>query len=648
MSRILQQFNDFAFFATFFVAIILLCGIAEAEENHFFENNISQSECEDGTFISGRVQVSGIGTGLENVPIVLIPSNSKNGDAIIRITDSSGDFKFEGLSDQEYFVQVMDVNLHAVRGYKRSNGNLIQQKPHQCTDEPLIFEYNVIESTVVGGLIWYDLNGNGFQDEWFDADDDGRVTLNKPDASGNISLENFEWIDLNGDGRYSGAENIGEMNHAGLSNLLSGNVVIERDNFEIFRENIGVTGYYFHYQNDSGSYTAAIEIDGFLYESINKFANSGLVKILPNFGARTSPYIDENDGLECGPTQVDSYEFTMVGGTEVRLDLAFGIRCQEWMDRKIVVANDDNFGEIPFDFDGVIGNILANDRINNREIDFNEVNFVFEELDNIIGLLINENGDLSLVPGLNEPRTYTLRYVLTEVGNPVNSDAASVTFQILNKEIILSLTKTSNSIEIFEGDTFDYIIELTNTGNTSVSDVTITDNLPFGISYQFSVMESENISDVITEVSGRNISYKIQNLPRGGRLRIILTVKADQLNNPSPLPIVNTVVVTSSEVEEMNSTASDTNVINPFFIPNVITPNGDGKNDAFEIRGLTRFASTNLVIFNRYGDHVYESKDYQNDWAATGLPNGTYYFVLQTTDAEGRSNEFKNWIQVIK
>ena len=94
--------------------------------------------------------------------------------------------------------------------------------------------------------------------------------------------------------------------------------------------------------------------------------------------------------------------------------------------------------------------------------------------------------------------------------------------------------------------------------------------------------------------------------------------------------------------------ASDTNQVNPFFIPNVITPDGDGLNDRFEIKGLDKFVENEIVIFNRNGDHVYERKNYQNEWAADGLVSGTYFFVLRTVDRQGKSHEFKGWIQVIK
>ena len=75
-----------------------------------------------------------------------------------------------------------------------------------------------------------------------------------------------------------------------------------------------------------------------------------------------------------------------------------------------------------------------------------------------------------------------------------------------------------------------------------------------------------------------------------------------------------------------------------FYIPNIITPDGNGSNDCFEVVGADRMS---LRIFNRWGKQVYESKDYQNDWDGNGLPSATYYYELTV-----RNLTYKGWISV--
>jgi gliding motility-associated-like protein len=76
------------------------------------------------------------------------------------------------------------------------------------------------------------------------------------------------------------------------------------------------------------------------------------------------------------------------------------------------------------------------------------------------------------------------------------------------------------------------------------------------------------------------------------------------------------------------------------FIPNVITPNNDGKNDAFEIKSLKK---PELSIFNRWGKLVYYSESYDNNWSAQGLTGGVYYYEAQLDD----ENTCKGWLHVI-
>ncbi|OIN58123.1 hypothetical protein BLX24_16510 [Arsenicibacter rosenii] len=91
-----------------------------------------------------------------------------------------------------------------------------------------------------------------------------------------------------------------------------------------------------------------------------------------------------------------------------------------------------------------------------------------------------------------------------------------------------------------------------------------------------------------------------------------------------------------SEATPLNLRISDVAV----FIPEGFSPNGDGINDRFVIRGAT--GTVQLEVFNRWGHVVYKSDNYQNDWDGTsntgvnvggnGVPDGTYFYRVKLSD----------------
>lgn len=81
-------------------------------------------------------------------------------------------------------------------------------------------------------------------------------------------------------------------------------------------------------------------------------------------------------------------------------------------------------------------------------------------------------------------------------------------------------------------------------------------------------------------------------------------------------------------------------VVGDVFVPNIITPGNDDKNDKFMPRFSCQQAS--LRVFSRWGNKVYETDNYRNDWRGENLPDGMYYYHLR--DTEGRSA--KGWVQV--
>jgi gliding motility-associated-like protein len=80
-------------------------------------------------------------------------------------------------------------------------------------------------------------------------------------------------------------------------------------------------------------------------------------------------------------------------------------------------------------------------------------------------------------------------------------------------------------------------------------------------------------------------------------------------------------------------------------IPQGFSPNGDGINDIFEIKGITNYPDNSVSIFNRWGNMVYKAAAYDNtsvSWDGTNkgdlstgtgpLPEGTYFYVIDLGD----------------
>lgn len=80
------------------------------------------------------------------------------------------------------------------------------------------------------------------------------------------------------------------------------------------------------------------------------------------------------------------------------------------------------------------------------------------------------------------------------------------------------------------------------------------------------------------------------------------------------------------------------------FVPNIITPNGDGKNDRLEVIGLDAEAWS-LSIFNRWGQSVYATRQYRQEWDAAGLADGVYYYLLSEPTTQRR---VKGQVQVTR
>ena len=83
-------------------------------------------------------------------------------------------------------------------------------------------------------------------------------------------------------------------------------------------------------------------------------------------------------------------------------------------------------------------------------------------------------------------------------------------------------------------------------------------------------------------------------------------------------------------------------------IPSAFSPNGDGHNDYFVIKGIEDYNVNQLIIFDRWGVEVFSKSGYQNDWKGDNnndkpIGDGTYFYLLKI---EGISKVYKGYIDV--
>ncbi len=98
-----------------------------------------------------------------------------------------------------------------------------------------------------------------------------------------------------------------------------------------------------------------------------------------------------------------------------------------------------------------------------------------------------------------------------------------------------------------------------------------------------------------------------------------------------------------------SNTRSDTVKVNVegscgLTFPNVISPDGNNINETFYVDGLDKYPGSSLVIYNRWGNKLFDTSNYDNKWTSSKCPDGTYFYVLNVSD--GRS--IPGYFQVVR
>lgn len=133
------------------------------------------------------------------------------------------------------------------------------------------------------------------------------------------------------------------------------------------------------------------------------------------------------------------------------------------------------------------------------------------------------------------------------------------------------------------------------------------------------------------------------------------------LSNPNILTpdatITNTITYTLSAQDATGLCSAQSSVTisieDAITIPNVITPNGDGVNDTWTIEQIEDFPNATFVIYNRWGNIVWQATGNAFQWNGTNyrngelLPDGTYFYIIDL-HSKTYSEPFTGYVQLIK
>ena len=221
------------------------------------------------------------------------------------------------------------------------------------------------------------------------------------------------------------------------------------------------------------------------------------------------------------------------------------------------------------------------------------------------------------------------------------SDLSDV-FSVVLMTSDLQVVKKSEARHVGPNETFEYYITARNNGNSDNTNIVVTDRLPSNLKF----IAVDKTAAVYEEGL---ITWRIPSLTVGQEETLVVKVqgKAQGL-------VVNTANVQSTNtilpdlVPENNSSTDTKKIIGNIKIPNVITPNGDGKNDVLKVDGIELYTENSISIFNRWGNEVYRSQGYQNNWNGNGLSEGTYFYVLKLVSREGNASSMTGYITLLR
>ena len=268
-------------------------------------------------------------------------------------------------------------------------------------------------------------------------------------------------------------------------------------------------------------------------------------------------------------------------------------------------------------------------------------------------------------------------YAVSQKVNGVESDKVGLTLTYLPVNEVVHIHKVAYSTKPLPNGMFElhYKFAVQNLLNDTLKAVSITDKLvdqlPMGVGFSVNDVHTSGHLIAATSFDGQSRNDLLQSsswlLPKAtDTVDLIVHLETESYNgNISNQAMLNVVTpygsvnmqssskIKSEEISKLPTISALPKIA--IKIAEGFSPNNDGIDDKWII--LKPFGTRIAVrVFNRWGSEVYSNNNYQNTWDGRSekqhlgdmLPEGTYFYIVESIDANGVQNKFNGSLTIVK
>ncbi len=284
--------------------------------------------------------------------------------------------------------------------------------------------------------------------------------------------------------------------------------------------------------------------------------------------------------------------------------------------------------------------------------------FVADAYNHLVRKIIDLNQGVAVLITGNGDNDICIGEMLQVVASP---DIYTDYFFYVDGQLVQSNSSLSFSTSDLSSGTHQIQVVVQDDGNTfQSSPITITVHEPVELNFTTETtnksvgqifafdLNTIGLSDILWDFGDNNTSTELNPIhayTESGVYSISVTA-TDEHGCQVSTTKTNYVTVTDNGVNPPPTTIED-----DVFIPTAFTPNGDGENDIFLIRG-SNIADVTFSIFNEWGEEIFHSENQMIGWNGahngTIVQNGNYVYCATYTRADGTEQNVAGRITVLK